>query len=245
MPQRLSKEDFVLRSQIKHGTKYDYSRVEYVNNSTKVIIICKKCDIEFHQAPNYHLLGTGCPACGRRRCDKSRSLTTETFIDRASKIHNGFYDYYKTKYIHNSQSVIIQCPIHGEFTQVAYTHLKGHGCQACGKLGFSQKCLRWIRNIEKEKGITIQHIMNGGEYCIPGTRFKADGYCKETNTIYEFYGDKWHGNKDVYLLTDKCHPFSDKTVEQLYNKTISREQQIQQLGYNIVSIWEYDFDGRY
>ena len=33
-----------------------------------------------------------------------------------------------------------------------------------------------------------------GEFRIPKTKFKADGYDENTKTIYEFHGDYWHGN---------------------------------------------------
>ncbi len=52
------------------------------------------------------------------------------------------------------------------------------------------------------EGIYIQYALNDGEYQIPGTRYKADGYCSETNTIYEFHGDYWHGNPSKFSPTD-------------------------------------------
>ena len=45
-----------------HGNRYDYSKVEYVNNKTKVIIICKEHG-EFLQNLNNHRLGMGCSKC--------------------------------------------------------------------------------------------------------------------------------------------------------------------------------------
>jgi hypothetical protein len=59
---------------------------------------------------------------------------------------------------------------------------------------YSQKAINWIKSIEVEHNIKIQHAENGGEYHIPGTRWKADGYCEELHTIYEYHGDYWHGN---------------------------------------------------
>ena len=46
----------------------------------------------------------------------------------------------------------------------------------------------------KRDNIYIQHAINDKEYLIEGTRYHADGFCKDTNTIYEFHGDYWHGN---------------------------------------------------
>ena len=38
---------------------------------------------------------------------------------------------------------------------------------------------------------------------IPMSNYKADGYCKETNTVYEFNGDYFHGNPTIYDQTDE------------------------------------------
>lgn len=78
------------------------------------------------------------------------------------------------------------------------------------------------------------------EYKIPGTKFRADGYCKETNTIYEFYGDYWHGNPEIYNPED-INEVNGKTMGELYQNTIERERKLAQLGYVLISMWENKF----
>lgn len=46
------------------GKNFDYSKVKYVNNHTKVCIICPKHG-EFWQNPSSHLNGHGCPECAK------------------------------------------------------------------------------------------------------------------------------------------------------------------------------------
>lgn len=60
--QRLTNEEFIKKAKSIHGNKYDYSKINYKNFSTKVCIICKKHG-EFWQTPNGHLFGAGCPVC--------------------------------------------------------------------------------------------------------------------------------------------------------------------------------------
>ena len=60
--ERLTKDEFIEKAQIIHKSKYDYSKVEYINYSTKVCIICPEHG-EFWQTPNNHLYGAGCPSC--------------------------------------------------------------------------------------------------------------------------------------------------------------------------------------
>lgn len=61
---RLISLDQKLQNAVKiHGNKYDYSKVEYVNYNTKVIIICP-CHGEFKtNLYNHSIVGTGCPSC--------------------------------------------------------------------------------------------------------------------------------------------------------------------------------------
>jgi hypothetical protein len=107
---------------------------------------------------------------------------------------------------------------------------------------FSQICLRWLNFVMSEEGIYIQHGENGGEYRIPDSGYRADGYCKETNTVYEFHGDCWHGNPNKYGPDDHCHPFDKKiTAGELFDVAVDRENKIRELGYNLVVMWECDF----
>ena len=55
-------KDFIQKSVKIHGDRYDYSKVEYVNNHERVCIICPEHG-EFWQSPSVHLKGSGCPAC--------------------------------------------------------------------------------------------------------------------------------------------------------------------------------------
>lgn len=58
-------ENFIERATLKHNGKYDYSKVDYKNNYTKVCIICPEHG-EFWQKPNDHLRGIGCAICGQK-----------------------------------------------------------------------------------------------------------------------------------------------------------------------------------
>ena len=64
MTAKLTTEKFKEKAIAKHGDRYDYSLVEYVNNKTKVKIICRIHWI-FWQTPDNHHRGQGCPECGR------------------------------------------------------------------------------------------------------------------------------------------------------------------------------------
>ena len=47
--------------------------------------------------------------------------------------------------------------------------------------------------MEQTNGVVIKQTLNGSEYTLPELpHFIVDGYCAETNTIYEFFGCYWN-----------------------------------------------------
>ena len=63
-----------------------------------------------------------------------RRLTQEEFIEKVKKVHGDKYDYSKSVYKNKREKLIITCPIHGDFKQIAGNHMNGQGCPKCGKI---------------------------------------------------------------------------------------------------------------
>lgn len=105
--------------------RYDYSKINYINNCTNVTIICP-IHGSFEQQPSNHLKGSGCP-----RCSKTSKLTREEYLRKANEVHSNFYDYSKTVYNGTRSMLTITCPIHGDFKQKAQTHYEGGRCRKC------------------------------------------------------------------------------------------------------------------
>lgn len=145
----ISQEDFLERARKRHGDKYDYSKVIYVNSVAKVIIGCP-IHGDFPQSPTKHISSTGCPKCGGRV-----RLTTEEFIEKARKIHGDIYDYSKVVYVKNSIKVTIICPEHGEFQQQPNNHLLGKSCLKCAGYGFEYASHAEAKQIVKQFGIRL------------------------------------------------------------------------------------------
>lgn len=71
MPRKLTQEEFIHRAKEVHGDKYDYSKAEYINSTTKVCIICPVHGA-FWQTPVAHVNAKqGCQKCYD---DRRRSL---------------------------------------------------------------------------------------------------------------------------------------------------------------------------
>lgn len=82
-----------------------------------------------------------------------------------------------------------------------------------------------------------------GEYKVPETRYLVDGFCRDTNTVYEFQGDVFHGNPEKFRAGDKCHPFNKNiTAGQLLKRTQKKVDTLKEKGYAVITIWESDWD---
>ena len=90
-----SKERFVERAKKIHGDKYDYSKVNYKNFTTKVCIICPKHG-EFWQKPGNHIENAAsCPKCIRQVSKWEQEIVdfltkNDVYIEQSNrKILNG------------------------------------------------------------------------------------------------------------------------------------------------------------
>lgn len=129
------KQKFIKKAKDKFGDKFDYSKVEYVDYKTKVYIICYEHG-GFMVSPISFLRNkNGCPKCALKKQHDNFAFTNEVFINKAKEKFGDKYDYSKVEYINIDTNVLIICPIHGEFYQTPYQHLKSHtGCPKCSNL---------------------------------------------------------------------------------------------------------------
>ena len=152
----LTNFEFIRKAREVHGDKYDYSKVEYVNNRTKVCIICPEHG-EFWQTPFDHLQGKGCPKCNSSHMENEiRMLLLEndfnfkeqqTFEWLKNK-QNLYLDFYLPDY-----NIAIECQGKQHFKVI--NHFKG-------KKGFEERLnndkLKF--NLCKKNNIKILYYTN-------------------------------------------------------------------------------------
>jgi hypothetical protein len=178
MPKRLTTREFVEKARAVHGDKYDYSEVEYVNNTTKVKIICPEHG-EFWQRPNGHLQQNGCPTCSGLK-----KLDTDVFIKKSKLVHGDKYDYSEVRYRNTRTKVKIICPEHGEFWQRPNGHLRGAGCYDCGR-----KEARASHIIGVDSFISKAKIVHGDKYDYREVEYET---CKKkVKIICPEHGEFW------------------------------------------------------
>lgn len=133
IPKKKTKQEFITESNILHNNKYSYDNILYINNKTKVEIVCSIHGV-FKQRSNDHLSNKGCPKCGKINSSNRQRNDKNFFIENANKKHNSKYDYKLVKYHNNKTKVEIICPEHGKFSIRPYSHLNGQTCKYCSRV---------------------------------------------------------------------------------------------------------------
>jgi hypothetical protein len=138
-------------------------------------------------------------------------------------------------YVDYYTPITIICPKHGEFKQRPFKHLCGNGCLKCVTIVSKQETA-WLDylNIPQEYRQIYIKINN--------KKYYADAYDPNTKTVYEFYGDFWHGNpNNPRFPPENINKRVKKPFKQLYEDTLKKEEQLNNAGYRVISIWEFDW----
>lgn len=124
---RIDTETFISDVREIHGDRYDYSKLVYIGMHGHVTIICREHG-PFEQIAQSHFSGsTGCKKC------RHDVYNQESFIKKASEVHNNMYDYRLVEYTNSAAHVNIICSIHGSFSITSNSHVQGFGCGKCGR----------------------------------------------------------------------------------------------------------------
>jgi len=183
----LTKEEFVTKANKIHAGKYDYSKVKFSTNQSKILIICKEHDYEFEQVQANHLGGNGCPKCKGNSVSKKLSMSSSLFFTRANKVHDSIYQYDTESFKGAKSNIRVKCSKHGWFMQIADNHIRGHGCGKC---------------INKTEGRIAQYLLKREitfrEYKIKDKFY--DFYLPKHNLLIERDGEQHYGSKNFSNL---------------------------------------------
>ena len=186
---KLTTQEFIEKSLEIHGDRYDYSKVNYVDSRTKVIIICPDHG-EFEQTPNNHLSGQNCPECAKNYLKEKMTYSKDEFIEKSKLINGNKYDYSKVDYINSQTKVIIICSNHGEFEQLPNAHLRGHGCPQCAQEQTSSKTEKEIYDYLKYLLPDLNISRNNRD--VLNDDKELDLYIPDLSLAIEFNGLYWH-----------------------------------------------------
>lgn len=232
---RKSKEQFILECIQRHGNAYDYSKTDYNGNKNKIIVTCRACHTDFFPIAANHVSGSGCPICSYVLRGNLLRHKQSQFIEDATLIHNGEYDYSLVEYKQGGQKVtIIHKCCDTKFDQTPGNHKSGQGCP---------KCVHYVSAPETEwlNSLDIPQDHRQKTIVINGKRYNLDAFDPLTKTIHEFNGSFWHGEPRVFDH-DAINKVNGVGFKELYQRTLNKEAALTAAGYIVVTMWECDWD---
>lgn len=135
---RLTTEEFIKRAKENGYTNFDYSKVNYINNSTKVCIICP-IHGELYLNPTIFFKPNKiiCKYCSKKE-DNSHGFcyTNEEYLklikEKYKNSENLLFD--KINYITSHQNIIVTCKYHGDLLVKPYHLLNStYNCPICNR----------------------------------------------------------------------------------------------------------------
>ena len=131
---KLTTSAIIDRFKSVHGDLYDYSLVNYINDSTKVTIICK-IHGSFKQTPGSHYRNKqGCRLCYYNRVGNLNRLSNDIILNRIKKVWgDSFFDFSQFNYISAHNKIKLKCNKHDIWFEAEAGSIikKKMGCKGC------------------------------------------------------------------------------------------------------------------
>lgn len=205
----------------------------YINNGTKILCKCKKCDHEWMITPNKLISGRTCPECNRNKNSK-----------RLRKSHSDYCKELREKYPHlevisqykgANKSIMYKCKICGNISisTSAQRVLRGEsGCHYCNSSQGETEILTYLNKIN------IEYIR---EYSFPDCVFEMplrfDFYLPTYNLCIEYDGEQhYRAAKFGETHSDYLHDFEISLVKDEIKNKYCKDNNINLLR---IPYWEF------
>ena len=204
-------EDFIKKSNLIHNNFYTYDKVNYVNNTTKVIITCP-IHGEFKQEPHNHLQGKGCPICkishlenNLRKCFEHNKIAYE-YQKKFEWLGKQSLDFYLPDY-----NVAIECQGKQHFgcgyASDNFEYIINNDMKKFDLCNNNNIKIIYLANIEDK-----QHIMH---------QFYNDKIILfSTNDILNYFNINQIKNEIIQLLTSNNITFEEQIDKLIINNLI-------------------------
>ena len=211
------------KATLLHEGKYSYDKFEYTNNQTKGIITCVEHG-DFLMDMTHHIgRGQGCKECNLSRAKYETEDLVDTFLEKATKVHEGRYSYNNVGYKTCKDPVLVTCLKHGDYHVTPDNHINAFsGCPLCShKVSLSElELAEFIRGLgleilcnkpllgKRHIDIFIPSLRIGVEYCglyFHSDKFRSYNYHrskfleakKEGISLLQVFEDEWLHKKEI------------------------------------------------
>ena len=110
---------------------------------------------------------------------------------------------------------------------------------------YGRMSYEWLEYMSQKLKQHITHKYNQGEIRLGQHNLPVDGFQKQSNTVFQFHGCLFHGcpNPDCSKTKGQViNPINGKSFSALYQDTIEKENYFRCLGYQVVSIFECEWE---
>lgn len=154
-------EDFINEVENKWPNSFDFSKTNYINCRTNLILICKEHG-EFECNPLHIKRKFICPKCNEKYnlSPYKFKYSLQDWINKFKYIHGDKYDYSlinNENYKENKVPII--CKEHGIFYQIKSDHARGRGCKKCNATSHHGSKKNLLNNY------VPSHILIERDYC--------------------------------------------------------------------------------
>lgn len=192
----IRKQKFLNKAILIHNNEFDYSKMNFINNNTKIEIICKEGHHFFdtpkqHNDTRKHKNGYGCNICSTH----ISKYTAKSYIKKANEVHNNKYDYslITNETFKNLKDIVyIKCPEHTVFPKNAGSHVYGYGCNECNNHTakmtnciFLKKAKKLYENKYEYPNLNIEN----------GNKSKIKILCKRKHITIKIVADHLNGSE--------------------------------------------------
>ena len=241
MPAKLGRKEIVARAKEKVSNYKDIQLIGVNQKGTKIKYVCTKHDLTYIKAKkNFFWSHYLCDKCRKENIGKniSKGLTRDIQVpedsslivlndkviltkEQAHTLNTGKY------------GILVKCKKCGQsyltsLASLKRNHYKCTKCELPKTLGArSYISTDWLKEIKELFNIKtlIGYRTREKTFRINGKLYRVDGFDPNTNTVFEFLGDYWHGYK---------------TEDLRFKKTFIRLGKIAKV-YPVVYVWEHDY----
>lgn len=204
-----------------------------VGSNKKVWWVCEKCGHEWETSICLRTRGSGCPGCVGQIVNKNNCLFSH-YPKVCEEWHPGKNGDLTPEDVTTgtNRKVWWMCKkCNHEWEASISKRTSGRGCPKCAKCSsISKTGSKWLDKL----GISIEN--REVPIKIENKRFVADGYDPKTKTVYEYLGNFWHGNPEMFNSND-INPLTKTTYGELYRKTMNKISLLEKHGYNVIYKW--------
>jgi translation initiation factor 2 beta subunit (eIF-2beta)/eIF-5 len=245
MPLKLTTQQVITRINVKFPQYKLVKKPDAKDDGLYVTLKCAKHGQWTAKASRLLQTKHGCPTCKDAVIGDaiSASLTSEPKLVAHLAKHAARLVYVKRvkhpDLEYRRLGALLKCTVCGVKHTLSFSDaMRIRGCPSCqarpsARGGRSEICNNWLGELQRIYGIDIQGFSSKEKSFLlkSGKRMRVDGFHSDSQTVFEFLGDYWHGNPKNQ---------EGAAAKQRYENTIQRLLKLSRK-YNVIYVWEQDY----